>query len=118
MRGTKLSKPPHVACHDGKPGSPRFKNDDSERLVSARQDENICVGILPEKLWASRPKRTYERDAIRYAKFDGAALKFGAIVLLSDGAHEPRRHLGMLRQRLDYHHLVFLPVNSGDAKDG
>ena len=117
MRRAELAKPAHVARDDRKPGSPRLENDDSKRLVAARQDKDVCLGILPEKLWASRPKRTYERDAIRYAKFDGAALKLGAIVLLSDGAHEPRRHLGMLCQCLDYHHLVFLAVDAGDAEE-
>ena len=116
MRRAELAKPAHVARHDREPGSPGFENNDSKRLVSARQDKDICLGILTEKLWAPRPKRANEHNAVCYTKFDGAALKLGTIVLLSDGAYEPRRHLGMLRQRLDYHHLVFLPVNSGDAK--
>ena len=118
MRGTKSAKPAHVARNDRKPRRPSFKNDDSKWLVSARQDKDICLGILVKKLWAPRLQRTYERDAVCYAKLDGAALKLVAIVLLRDGADYPRRHLGMLRQRLDYHHLVFLPVDASDAEDG
>ena len=117
MCRAKPSKPANIACNNGKSRRPRLKNDDAERLVAACKGKCVGVGIFGNQLWAPWLQRTDKRNAVRDAKLGGATLKLLVVVRLGHRSDEAKRHVGMPRDGLDKRHLVFLAVDTRNAKE-
>ena len=91
MRRAQAAEAAHVRGHDGQPRRPRLQHDDAERLVPARQREDVRGAVFGRELRAPRRQRAGDGEPVLRAQLRRSGAQRLEVVRLRRRPHEPDR---------------------------